>query len=132
MDLNKITDRDEALNILGLDNDYTQLDLIETYRTLVQKNQSKMEYNEGNENFSIVANELYNCSMAYLVLRDKEMIYENAEIIPPLLIFTDASVYYNSDHAAFAIVAEVSPQVKRSLISRPFIETRGNVLGLSS
>ena len=106
MELKKIIDKGEALAILGLDTNFTQLDLIRSYKKLVQEYQLKMDYNENNNIFSVVANNLYNCSMAYLILRDEEMVHDNLEMSQPLLIFTDASVYHNSDYAAFAIVVE--------------------------
>ena len=106
MELKKIIDRGEALVMLGLDINFTQLDLIRSYKKLVKEYQLKMEHNENNNIFSVVANDLYNCSIAYLTLRNEEMVHDNLETSQPLLIFTDASVYHNFDYAAFAIVVE--------------------------
>jgi ribonuclease HI len=65
-----------------------------------------MDSNEDEETIFILANELYNCCNAYLVLKNIELFPQDSVMQPPLLVFTDASVRQDCRYAAFGIVTE--------------------------
>ena len=82
----------EAKQILGLNENFTQMELISAYKNNIAENDSAAADIDELGTFSESANKLYDISRAYLLLRDKEL-----EIVPelaaqPLIIFTDASV----------------------------------------
>ena len=96
----------EAIKILGLDENFTQKELISAYKKNIAENDPAAADIDELGTFSESANKLYDISKAYLLLRDKEL-----EIVPepatqPLIIFTDASVRKNMDIASFGIVAK--------------------------
>ena len=100
----------EAIQILGLDENFTQKDLISAYKKNIAENDPASADIDELGTFSESANKLYDISKAYLLLRDKEL-----EIVPelaaqPLIIFTDASVKKNIDVAAFGVVADNIPR----------------------
>ena len=85
---------------------FSQLELVQSYKSLVQDAQTEMENTNEHETICILANNLYDYSRAYLVLRDTEMVHKNSAMQQPLVIFTDASVHQDRDQAAFGIVTE--------------------------
>ena len=96
----------KAIQILGLDENFTQKELISAYKKNIAENDPAAADIDELGTFSESANKLYDISKAYLLLRDKEL-----EIVPepatqPLIIFTDASVRKNMDIASFGIVAK--------------------------
>ena len=93
---------DEAKNILGLNDNFSQLELINSYKTLIDEH--NLEATAAGE-FSDSANKIYDISQAYLLLRDQEMKIVKDASSQPLIIFTDASVRENRDVAAFGVVA---------------------------
>ncbi len=100
----------EAKQILGLNDNFTQMELISAYKNNIAENDSAEADIDELGTFSESANKLYDISRAYLLLRDKEL-----EIVPelaaqPLIIFTDASVKKNIDVAAFGVVADNIPR----------------------
>ena len=99
----------EAKQILGLNDNFTQMELISAYKKNIAENDPAAADKDELGTFSESANKLYDISRAYLLLRDKEL-----EIVPelaaqPLIIFTDASVKKNIDVAAFGVVADNTP-----------------------
>ena len=96
----------EAKQILGLNENFTQMELISAYKKNVAEN-NPAETAVGN--FSESANQLYDISRAYQLLRDKELEIVPEPVAQPLIIFTDASIRENMDVAAFGIVANNIP-----------------------
>ena len=85
---------------------FSQLELVQSYKSLVQDAHTEMENTNKHETICVLANKLYDYSRAYLALRDTEMVHKNSAMQQPLVIFTDASVHQDHDQAAFGIVTE--------------------------
>ena len=119
----------EAIQILGLDENFTQKDLISAYKKNIAENDPASADIDELGTFSESANKLYDISKAYLLLRDKELAIGQESVIQPLVIFTDASVQENMDVAAFGIVAiniQKDFEVPCAIINKYNIRSHGN------
>lgn len=96
---------DEAKKILALDDNFTQIELINAYKKNVDENDPEVAVANESNSYSKFANRLYDISRAYRLLQDKELLVSHESNVQPLIIFTDASVRNNMDVASFAIVA---------------------------
>ena len=100
-------DTAKAKEFLGVGDGFTQLELVQSYKSLVDGAHTEMENTNEHETICILANKLYDFSRAYLALRDNEIEDEKSLTTQqPLVIFTDASVHRDHKKAAFGIVTE--------------------------
>jgi len=99
-------DKSNALQILGLNEEYSNVELMQSYRKIADNVLEQLQ-SADHRNIEEFANQLYECSEAFLVL-NADTSHEQAEL-QPLAIFTDASVKQNIDRAAFAIVVKSIP-----------------------
>ena len=99
-------DKTNALQILGLNEKYSNAELIQSYRIMADDVLEQLR-SADHRTIHELADQLYECSASFLVL-NADTGHEQAEP-QPLAIFTDASVKQNIDRATFAIVAKNIP-----------------------
>ena len=99
-------DKVTAKNDLNMGVEYTQLDLVKAYKNRTEEIHDKLKATKDEGVVSELANELFNISNAYIILKDNAILPNGAEKHQPLVIFTDASVRDNCETAAFSIVAK--------------------------
>ena len=99
-------DKTNALQILGLNDEYSNADLIQSYRKMADDVLEQLR-SADHRTINELANQLLECSESFLVLNTDTGL-EQAEP-QPLAIFTDASVKQNIDRAAFSIIVKNVP-----------------------
>ena len=97
-------DNETAKKILGLNEDFTQIDLLQSYKASVEELCVDLVATIDENEMSKVANDLYDNSTAYLALRAVDVAPELRQ--QPLIVFTDASVRKDNEYASFGIVVE--------------------------
>jgi|TARA_B100001971_G_C18187896_1_gene536779 ribonuclease HI len=95
----------KAKAILDLEAGFSQIEMIRTYKTRIEEIHEQLKATTDESVVVELANELFNLSSAYIVLRDNTVLPDDAGQ-QPLVIFTDASVRINCEYAAFSIVAK--------------------------
>lgn len=85
--------------------DFTQLELVKSYKTRTDEIHGQLQATDDESDVAELANEQFNISNAYIVLRDDAVLPDGVEQ-QPLVIFTDASVRGDCETAAFGIVAK--------------------------
>jgi len=95
----------KAKKLLKLDDEFSQLELVDSYKSHVENIHSQLQATESENSISDLANKLFDSSSAYFMLRDDSVI-PDAITPPPLIIFTDASVHADYDKSAFGIAAQ--------------------------
>ena len=99
-----------ALSVLGLDENFSQLELVRNYQEDVSNISENLSAETDTALIASIAEELHDISNAYMMLRESESNSLNEERNhQPLIIFTDASVREDQETAAFGIVVENIP-----------------------
>ena len=82
-----------ALSALGLDENFSQLELVRNYQDDVSNISENLSAETDPALIASIAEELHDISNAYMMLRESESNSLNeSQIYQPLIIFTDASV----------------------------------------
>ena len=98
-------DNKDAKKVLGLEKDFTQVDLLETYKKDVEQLYQNMESADAEDKVTRLANDIYDKSNAYLALRETPIPFEPLHN-QPLIVFTDASYRKDKEISSFGIVIE--------------------------
>ena len=99
-----------ALSVLGLDENFSQLELVRNYQEDVSNTSENLSAETDPALIASIAEELHDISNAYMMLRESESNSLNeSQSYQPLIIFTDASVREDQETAAFGIVIENIP-----------------------
>ena len=98
-------DNNEAKQILELSDNFSQLELLQSYKKNVEKLYRSLDSATINNEVTKFANDIYDNSNAYLALRELNMNSDTFQN-QPIIIFTDASYKKNQDIASFGIVVE--------------------------
>ena len=96
----------KAKKLLKLDDEFSQLELVDSYKSHVENIHSQLQATESENSISDLANKLFDSSSAYIMLRDDSVIPDAITQQQPLIIFTDASVHADYDKSAFGIAAQ--------------------------
>ena len=91
----------EAKKILNIDEDFDKTDILKVYKHKVEM--MKQKYDGKKEDVESLFENLYNIIYAYHSIMDTIDEKNNLEV-PPLIIFTDASLRDDMDTATFGIV----------------------------
>ena len=99
-------DKQAAIESLGLKDVFSPVDLSNSYKRMVE-NVNEQLYFANNDSINDLANQLYECSEAFLTLLSE--INGQGVQLQPLIIFTDASVKKDVKHSAIGIVVNNIP-----------------------
>jgi|APSaa5957512493_1039668.scaffolds.fasta_scaffold02943_2 ribonuclease HI len=102
-------DNNQAILILNMGDDFTQINLIRSYQEKVQSVGFSLSKETDMEIIGELSNKLFEISEAYHLLRNIELVEVGDGFHQPLIIFTDASVYHERDIATFGIVVQNIP-----------------------